>query len=49
MRLSLDVIIPCYNAATTLETAVKSALLQAEVQNVWLVDDASTDNTRDVM
>ncbi|MFC5921366.1 glycosyltransferase family 2 protein [Neisseria weixii] len=49
MQPSLDVIIPCYNAATTLETAVKIALLQAEVQNVWLVDDASTDNTRDVM
>lgn len=49
MQPSLDVIIPCYNAAVTLETAVQSALMQAEVQNVWLVDDASTDNTRDVM
>ncbi|ASK27715.1 glycosyltransferase family 2 protein [Neisseria chenwenguii] len=46
---TLDVVIPCYNAARTLLTAVESAAAQRDVRNIWLVDDASTDNTRDVM
>lgn len=43
---TLDVIIPCYNAAATLERAALSALTQPGVRYVWLVDDASTDGTR---
>ena len=49
MNLSLDVVIPCYNAAATLRAAAESALKQQKVQTVWLVDDASQDGTREVM
>lgn len=41
----LDVIIPCYNAADTLNRAVESAVRQNCVHTVWLVDDASADDT----
>lgn len=44
-RLSLDIIIPCYNASTTLQRAVTSAVQQNASQWIYLVDDASTDNT----
>lgn len=47
--LTLDVIIPCYNASETLERAVNSCLKQAEVRFIWLVDDASTDDTWEKM
>lgn len=43
--LTLDVIIPCYNAQKTLFRAVQSVLLQPEVQNIYLIDDHSTDDT----
>ena len=49
MKPTLDVIIPCYNAADTLAAAAASALAQADVRHVWLVDDASTDQTADIM
>lgn len=41
----IDVIIPCYNAESTLQRAVQSVLNQAELGTLWLVDDASTDST----
>lgn len=41
----IDVIIPCYNAEHTLVRAVQSALNQPELGTLWLIDDASTDNT----
>lgn len=41
----IDVIIPCYNAEQTLQRAVQSVLDQPELGQLWLVDDASTDNT----
>lgn len=41
----IDVIIPCYNAENTLGRAVESVLVQPELGCLWLVDDASTDNT----
>ncbi|QBQ63786.1 glycosyltransferase family 2 protein [Actinobacillus indolicus] len=41
----LDVIIPCYNAEQTLQRAVQSVLNQAELGTLWIIDDASTDNT----
>ncbi len=47
--LRLDVAIPVYNAAATLEAATMSALQQPQVDTVWLVDDASTDNSLAVM
>ena len=49
MQPTLDVIIPCYNAADTLRAAAESALAQSVVQTVWLVDDASDDGTPDIM
>ncbi|WP_018652849.1 glycosyltransferase family A protein [Actinobacillus capsulatus] len=41
----IDVIIPCYNAEQTLVRAVQSALNQPQLGTLWLIDDASTDNT----
>lgn len=43
----IDVIIPCYNHASTLPAAVRSVSVPG-VMNVWVVDDASTDDTLDV-
>ncbi len=45
LTMKLDIIIPCYNAASTLNRAVESSLQQAELHQLWLVDDASTDDT----
>lgn len=42
---STAVIIAAYNAETTLERAVCSALAQADVSEVCIVDDGSTDGT----
>lgn len=42
---TLDIIIPCCNAAATLAEAAESALAQSVAQTVWLVDDASQDDT----
>ncbi|OOF35784.1 glycosyltransferase [Rodentibacter heidelbergensis] len=41
----IDVIIPCYNAEKTLNRAVESALHQPCLGKIWLIDDASKDNT----
>ncbi|WP_373777174.1 glycosyltransferase [Glaesserella sp.] len=41
----IDVIIPCYNAENTLQRAVQSVLNQPQLGTLWLIDDASTDNT----
>lgn len=45
MTSSLAVIVPCYNAASTLADTVDSVLAQQAVKRVCLVDDGSTDNT----
>lgn len=42
---SLDLVIPCYNAQHTLQRAVASAVIQHTIQYIYLVDDASTDQT----
>lgn len=39
------IIIAAYNAQATIERAIKSALAEPEVNEVIVVDDASTDNT----
>lgn len=44
-NLILDVVIPCYNDEETLERAVQSALQQAEVRHIIVVDDGSTDSS----
>jgi succinoglycan biosynthesis protein ExoU len=41
----IAVIIAAYNAAATLERAVRSALAQAEASEICIVDDRSTDST----
>lgn len=41
----IDVIIPCYNAEHTLQRAVQSVLNQPELGTLWIIDDASNDNT----
>lgn len=43
--MKLDVIIPCYNASATLQRAVSSCLQQPELNQLWLIDDASSDDT----
>ena len=45
----ITVIIPCYNSATTIETAVKSALVQSEPVKVIVVDDASKDDSVEIV
>ena len=45
----IDVIIPCYNAENTLLRSVQSALNQAELGKIWLIDDSSTDRTFELM
>lgn len=46
--LGVCVIIAARNAARTIPVAIASALRETEVAEVVVVDDASTDNTRDV-
>ncbi len=43
--LTLDVIIPCYNASNTIRQAALSALAQTCVRLVYLIDDGSDDDT----
>jgi succinoglycan biosynthesis protein ExoU len=45
MSGDVDVIIAAFNCSDTIERAIRSALLEPEVQRVIVVDDASTDNT----
>ncbi|MDP5158581.1 MAG: glycosyltransferase [Flaviramulus sp.] len=45
MKFSVSVIIPAYNVERFIEKAIKSALLQAEVNEILVLDDGSTDKT----
>lgn len=45
MFANIDVIIPCYNAEQTLSRALQSVLSQTYLGKIWLIDDASKDNT----
>ncbi|HEY5750348.1 MAG TPA: glycosyltransferase family 2 protein [Chryseolinea sp.] len=45
MKFDISVIIPVYNAADFIRAAVESALLQPEVKEVILVEDASPDGS----
>ncbi|OOF63949.1 glycosyltransferase family A protein [Rodentibacter pneumotropicus] len=42
---NIDVIIPCYNTEKTLIRAVESVLNQPCLGKIWLIDDASSDET----
>ena len=51
-ELELSIIIPCYNCEVTLSEAVESCYQQGfsnDEFEIVMVDDGSTDNTRDVM
>ncbi len=49
LSLKLSVIIPCYNEVKTIETVVKRVLDTGLVYEILLVDDGSTDGTRDLL
>lgn len=42
---TIDVIIPCYNVANTLERTVLSVINQTSLGKIWLIDDGSSDET----
>ena len=46
---SFSVVIPCYNEVNTVEDVVTRVLAEAIVDEVIIVDDGSTDGTRDVL
>src|ERR1700753_2091383 len=41
--ISLSIIIPCFNGATTLARALESCVTQPEATQIVVVDDGSTD------
>ena len=45
----LSVVMPCYNERATIEAVVASVLLSPYTAEVLIVDDGSTDGTRDVL
>lgn len=47
--LTLSVIIPCYNEVTTLRKVLEVVKAQAVVNEIVIIDDGSTDGTRDVL
>lgn len=47
--LSLSVIIPCYNEVQTIEEVVQAVLATELVDEIIIVDDGSTDGTRDIL
>jgi glycosyltransferase involved in cell wall biosynthesis len=47
-HVKLSVIIPVYNERTTLEEAVQAVLAVEEADEIIIVDDGSTDGTRDL-
>jgi glycosyltransferase involved in cell wall biosynthesis len=49
MNFKVSVIIPAYNAGTFIHKAVSSALEQPQVREVLVIDDGSTDQTKEVL
>jgi len=45
----VDIVIPCLNGAKTIETAVQSCLPHAQIQNIYVGDNCSDDNLREVI
>jgi len=48
-RLSLSVIIPCYNEATTIEEILKKVEKVGLADEIVIIDDGSTDGTREIL
>jgi glycosyltransferase involved in cell wall biosynthesis len=48
-KLTLSVIIPCYNEVTTLEKVLKNVEAVGLADEIVIVDDGSTDGTRDIL
>jgi glycosyltransferase involved in cell wall biosynthesis len=46
--VSISIIIPCYQAASTLPRALRSCLIQQEAAQIIVVDDGSSDRVLDV-
>ena len=44
----VSTIIPCFNAAETLERAINSCLIQPEINEIIVVDDGSTDESHEL-
>ncbi len=47
--MKLSVIIPCYNERTTIAEIIRRARAQAPKAEIVVVDDGSTDGTRDIL
>lgn len=45
----VSLIIPCYNAAATIEKAVSSALMQTVPVRIIVIDDCSSDNSFEIL
>lgn len=45
----IDVIIPCYNIENTLARTIDSVIHQPQLNQLWLINDASTDNTAQII
>jgi len=43
--MNVSAVVPVYNAATTLERAINSLLIQPEINEIFIVDDGSTDGS----
>ena len=48
-RLTLAVIIPCYNERSSIEQALQRVLDVGLADEIIVVDDGSTDGTRDIL
>lgn len=49
MDLKISVIIPCYNEVKTIEDVVRRVIAVNEASEILIIDDGSTDGTRDVL
>lgn len=48
-RLTLSVVIPCYNEASTIETVIARVRAVELADEIVVVDDGSTDGSRDIL